>query len=461
MGRIIIEDVKINKISKKRIIPKEESHFSSRHYTVREFQKEEKREIEENEHRIDKYFNELSTENQIETKKKNFKRRGHFPFKKIIYIFLFLIFIGGGIYFIGNYFQKADITTTSKRQMINYENRQFVASKNVDEKGIDFEIMITSEKKPKKIILTDSKEASIKAKGSITLYNEFATTPQKLLAGTFVADEEGKTYKTDSVVTIPGYKLENKKIIPGQVVVNISAFLAGEAYNGSPLNFSITSFKGTPKYSKIYGKLNSPLAGGATGVMYFLSEKDLETIDKAAKVALKDYLLEKVKALVPPGYRLYPSAYSFSYELDKNFLTKNPEAGVDVTGSLAVVLLKEQSLIDNIVKVSLPGTPSNELKGIQIIDLANLSFDFANVGQTITKETDSFSFLLTGGLEVIWNPDLEKLKEKLLGISKNEVSSIFKEDPGIASAEVKLFPPWKSYLPNDINKIFILVNKTD
>ena len=67
----------------------------------------------------------------------------------------------------------------------------------------------------KNVILTESKEVSIKASGTITLYNEFSMNPQKLVSGTFLVDDSGKTYKIDSVVTIPGYKLDNnKKVIP-------------------------------------------------------------------------------------------------------------------------------------------------------------------------------------------------------------------------------------------------------
>ncbi len=95
------------------------------------------------------------------------------------------------------------------------------------------------------------------------------------------------------------------------------------------------------------------------------------------------------------------------------------------------------------------------MKEITISNLDELSFDFVNPSQLITKDMNNFSFSLTGNVNAIWKPDVEILKSKLLGIHKDEVLSVFRQDPGISSAIVKVFPPWKKYIPEDILKINI------
>lgn len=426
MVKRIIEDIKLNKV----------------------------KEVEES--KIDEYFKSGSREKPRLHRTPQIKTKSALLHKST-FIFFILAIIIGGIYWGGNIFQKANIIIISKHQLITYDNKQFVAGKNQSGNAIDFEIMITSDKKQESVILTDSKDVSIKAEGRVTLYNEFSTNSQKLLAGTFLSDNSGKTYKTDAVVTIPGYTRDNNKtIIPGQVVANISSFLAGDSYNGAPTDFYINSFKGTTKYNKIYGKLESPFSGGASGTVYTLDDINKKKIINIAESSFKNDLLKQVKAQVPPGYILYPRAMTFSYTIGDNILSKTPTAEIAINGVLSVVLLKEKSLMDNIIKVSLPNISGDELKEIKILDLSKLSFVFTNIDQLITKEMNSVSFALSGSVDAVWNPDIEILKTKLIGISKNNILPIFGQDPGIASALVKIFPPWQKYIPNNPSRINII-----
>jgi hypothetical protein len=219
----------------------------------------------------------------------------------------------------------------------------------------------------------------------------------------------------------------------------------------------VNAFKGTSKYNKIYGKLKSPLIGGAQGLVYSVGDKDKENIDNVAQNSFKNKLLDKVKSQVPSGYILYPLAMSYFYKIDENTISKTPEATVKIDGELSVVLLNEKSLIDSIIKNSLANISKGELKEVNIVDLNNLIFNFSDKEQLITKELESIPFSLTGDIKAIWNPDIEMLKSKLVGINKADVLSIFRQDPGISSAIVSVFPPWKKHLPRNTNKINIVI----
>lgn len=461
MGRIIIEDIRFNKRERK--IPSiKEIVLSPKLITPLDDYKEKKEEIKEvedkKESKIIEYFKNKSLDKQRFQRTPQIKTKPKILHKFTLIVFILSIIVGG-IYWGGNIFQRANITITSKHQIIPSHNKQFIASKDSNSNLINFEIMIISDKKLKNIILTKSKDVSVKATGNITLYNGFSSMPVKLTAGTFVSDKDGKAYKIDKTITIPGYKTDaNKKIIPGQIDTGITSFLVGEAYNGSPVDFYITSYKGTTKYSKIYGKLKSPLVGGASGLVYILDDVVKSKIDVIAQSSFKEDLLKQVKALVPPEYILYPDASIFSYKIGDNILSKTPETEVPMEGFLSVVLLKEKSLIFNIIKNSLPGISSNELKEITISDLNKLSFSFVNKNQLITKSMNSVAFSFSGDVNAIWNPDEDILKTKLLGVNKNDVLSIFRQDPGISSALVKIFPPWQKYIPNDLSKINIIVD---
>jgi hypothetical protein len=435
-----IQDIKIN-INKKIILSKKDASSP----------------LDKKEIKVEKYFNTQNSHTQRLASTPSLKRNPRVISKITLIVFVISVIVGG-LYWGSNYFQKANIEIVSKRQNIEYDKKQFLASKNSGTNSVDFEIMIVSDKKEKSIILTEPKDVSEKSKGMITLFNEFATTPQKLLVGTFLADNNGKTYKLDSTVSVPGYKKDSKnKIIPGQVTANISAFLPGEAYNGSPSDFHITSFKGSAKYSKIYGKLKSPITGGASGLFYTLNDEDKNKIKTMAESSFKDDLVNKVKALVPPGYILYKDAMNFSYKSEDGVLSKTPETNITIEGILSVVILNEKSLFDNILKTSLNGVTKEELGEITIPALNNLSFGFVNNNQIISKEIEMIPFYLTGNIEAVWIPNVEILKTKLQGIQKVDVSQIFRQDKGISSAIVKIFPPWQKNIPSDISKINILV----
>jgi len=471
MARIILEDMKSNKGRKPTILKKEiiheavpvlkkdiyEENISKPILNDREYQIKE-REIEKaKESKINEYFSNRNNDKPKIQRTPQVKTK-HVSLHKPFLIVFIICIIFGGIYWGGNFFQKADVTVTAKHQTITYNNKQFTASKDSNDGQVNFEIMIVSDKKTKDVILTAPTDVSLKAKGGITLYNEFSTAQVKLTAGTFLTDEDGKSYKLDNTVTIPGYTTDaNKKVIPGQIITQISSFLPGDTYNGSPTDFYVNSFKGTKKYNKIYGKLQSPLTGGAIGTVYTLDDNTKNDIATVAQSSLKDDLLKQVKALVPPGYILYPDAFVFSYTTPDDIISKTPETGIEIDGSLSVVLLNEKSLMDNIIKTSLPDILGSELLEVKIPDMSKFIFSFTDKDQLITKDMDTVSFTLTGDTDAIWTPDIELLKTKLQGVNYNAVLPIFREDKGIAQALVKIFPPWQKTLPNDLSKINIIM----
>jgi len=440
MKRIVLEDIKLNRKKEEPILKEKVEPFIPRVVG---------NDLVRQESKIDQYFRNEKERRLERTPQIKLKPK---ILHKTTVFFLIIVFLIGIIYWGGNIFQKTNIIINSKHQAVNYRDKQFTAKKSLDNNSVNFTIMIYPDKKMKKIILTDSESVSLRAKGSVTLYNEFTETPQKIISGTFLSDEDGRAYQLNTATTIPGYKIENKKIVPGEIVVEISSFLPGDAYNGSPKSFYINAFKGTTKYNKIYGKLKNSFLGGASGLIYKMNDNDKNNIDYSS---LKDDLFKKVDASVPPGYILYPEAMTFSYKINDEIFSKNPEAEIEIDEVLAVVLLNEDSLEKYIIKNSLPLVSPNELKEIIVLGMKDLKFNFVNKDQLIDKDLESIDFTLTGDLDINWKPDQKALQTKLLGLNKNDVLSIFKQDSGISSASVKIFPPWFKYLPKDLSKIKI------
>lgn len=375
--------------------------------------------------------------------------------KPILGAFIVVILLCG-LYFIAGLFEKTTINIKEKEKSFTIDHAKFTALKN-SRAPINFEVMIVSDSESKDIVLTESENVSTKAKGVVTLYNENSTKPQNLLINTMLSDENGKAYQTDKAVTIPGYTMDKGKMIPGQISVDITAFLPGDSYNGTPKDFTINGFKGTDKFKKVYAKATTPVSGGAQGLVYILGAEDQGSLNATASSTFKNRLLKKVNAEVPEGYILYPQASSFSYTIG-GAQSSTPNAKVGIDGVLTTIIFKESDLSDAVTKSVLPDLPDEEYKEIKIPNISELSFNFINGDQSITKDMESVQFALTGNVDTIWHPDIGALKSQLLGVHKKDLPSLFKSDPGIAEANARLFPPWNKYLPTDEGKIQIYVD---
>ena len=375
---------------------------------------------------------------------------------KIIFLIIVLCVFFGLVFWSSFLFEQVDISITQKHQIYNLEQEEFIASKN-DDSLVPFEVMILSGEKSEKVNLTQSSSVSLKSKGEITLYNEYNKENEKLVADTYLSDENGIVYLTDKTVSIPGYKEKDGIIIPGQVNVLVNSFLPGESYNGNPSDFTINAYKNTPKFKKIYGKAYTSFSGGASGVMYSMDEKDKENISDLVDSSLKESLRNKVNSLIPEDYVFYSDAYNFLSEINGEVLSKTPEADISISGILSVVLLKEDDLKTAIIKRKIPKISNEEMDKIEIKGINNLVFNFTNNDQLVTKDLESISFSLEGELDFIWRPDISTLKNNLKGVSKENILEIFKQDIGIEDAKLKIFPPWKKTLPLDTEKIRIKI----
>jgi hypothetical protein len=379
--------------------------------------------------------------------------------RKFFSMLLLCLFLGA-VFFVSNAFENVRISVIHKHAVFPLASEAFTASRD-PASPIRFDIMIVSDQMQKDMTLTQSANVSLKAHAQVTLYNTYSTKPQTILAGTLVADPDGKTYKLDASVKIPGYTVsptDKTQIIAGTAQGSITAFLPGAAYNSTQTDFTITSFKGTSKATKLYLTATTPVSGGAQGLVYMPTANDQGVLDATAQTTFKSMMLKKVAAQVPPGYILYPDTSTFSYTIDTSVQSPTPDAHITISGTASAVILNQKDLSEAILKRVAPTLTDQEYAEISIPDIANLTFAFSPQGQIITKDMQSVSFTLSGNVTADWNPNITLLTTRLLGAPHKSVSPILATDPGISRATVKFFPPWKSRLPLDPAKIHFLVN---
>lgn len=401
-------------------------------------------------------FSNLESQEEIKLSKDNIQKNKR---NKInwLYFFVFSVVILFILYFTFNFFETTKIIIDNKEENFSLNNKNFILSKNSNE-GIPFEVMIVEGDDYKNINLIETSEVSNKSKGEIILYNQYSQKEEKLIKGTRISDEKGILYLLDEDVFIPGYTIDqNNEIIPGNVATTATSFIAGDSYNGNPKNFKINAFKDTPKYDKIYAQAKTSFEGGISGQVYILNSENLGILSSYIDNTFKNNLIRKMRAQIPDGYIFYSTAITFYPNENNNLYFKENSAKVPVSGSLASILIKEDYLEKAIIKNLMPNISEKELSEIKVVGLEDLSFTFSNKEELIKKDINNVDFILEGKLEFIWNPEIEILRKSLLGVNKNNVVSILKNDPGINTATVKIFPPWSKKISQNIYRIKIKV----
>jgi hypothetical protein len=440
MPRLILEDIKIQKKNnsireRDRVIQRTEIRIESIN--------ENKESINENKESIDK---------KVIIKKEESKRPKKFKLSKFFIVFLLLAI--ASFLLIGK-FEKASVVIKAKSEKIDIENFEVKVSRDLDS-VINFEIMIINDTESFEINLTDKEDVSIKSTGKVEFYNAYSSLPQKLLAGEFLSDELGKSYKIINSVTIPGYKIGlNGEVIPGKIETTVESFLPGSVYNGQPQNFTINSFKNTDKFKKIYAQAVTIFDGGALGLVYKINEDDAISISKYSEDTLKKNLLEKARAEIPEGYLFYPESVKFSFDYNKEKLYTEQNSNIEIIGSLTLPLFSYFDLSKYLISHIFSDLKTEEQNQVNLINIDKLTFSYEQTDQIMNKEINQFNFLLNGQVEARWRPKKEEIINKLTGVEKNKASLIFSENKGIQDSTIKFFPVWNKKFPNDSKKINI------
>ncbi len=376
------------------------------------------------------------------------------PVRKSLVICLYASVLLLAFFWGSNFFEQANIDLIVKRQAINYQADIF----NLNRDKTDYEIMINTEVYKETIGLSKTEKVSSKSVGQIKLFNLYSTAPVKLSEGSFLKDDRGYPYIIKKDVSIPGFTSVDDVVTAGQTEVSIEAFLAGEVYDGQPSLFTIDAFEGTSKFEKVYGNSDGVLSGGKEETIYSLNEADKIILADIVETKVKDDLIKQVESLIPEGYLFYPKLTNFSYFLDGEISSDEPATSVEIEATLRAVLVREENLTKNIINKSIEKLEEGEEKEIILNGLKNLNLSFSDKDFKISKDGDQVKLEITGELEAVWQPDKEVLKDKLKGLKKEDSLDVFSTDRGIEKARVKIYPPWKKYIPTNKTKIKITLD---
>jgi len=345
-------------------------------------------------------------------------------------------------------FSMAKVTIIPKVKEISI-NQNFNAAKDSTVSGLFFDLMVISGEESKIIQSNKTDTITTKATGIVLIYNAYNSSSQVLDIDTRLEGSNGKIYKTDKKITVPGIMNDGN---PGSVEVGIHATEDGEEYNSSPLDFKILGFKGTSKYSKFYARSKGEITN-TPGI----SELDKATAISELKATLKNKLLKNSLNRIPNGFVLFKDAVFLDIDDKNTTFTFNDDKtfSVKIKGTLYGFLFDEKKLTTKIAENIVEGYDNSE---IYIPNIQDLIFSLSDKENISFLDVKNIKFNLSGTPKIIWKIDEDKFINDIINKKKKDFNQILLQYPNIISAELVIRPFWKTYFPETSENIEVIIN---
>lgn len=323
---------------------------------------------------------------------------------------------------------------------------------------------ILDEREEKRFTFKASGQEDVRtyATGRLTVYNEYSSEQQTLVASTRFLSADGKLFRTTETVIVPGAKIENGKIVGSSTTVAVQADSPGESFNIGPTTFSIPGFQGTDKFLAFYGKSEARMEGGFEGVRAVATQEDIDKARTQVEEELLPVVEKRLREQVPNDLVL----------LDVTFERRLAEMNVDVeAGSAAdefsvravaqarAFLLREDQVrefvVHNIEQSGEYDRGKYEFGGKQELSYEARETNFTDgIARLSLQVTQSFRRVV----------DVETLVSELAGKEDVEVRRILAQHQAEQSFErvqVRFWPFWVHSVPNNPDDITVELSYPD
>lgn len=379
-----------------------------------------------------------------------------FTKKRIISFIIIIGLVGLGFVF---YFvlPSVKVFIAPKKEALRFET-EIIADKNVDsvivaDNTIPGQVFQLEMENSKTLPTTGEKDVEEKAKGKITVYNQYSSSPQTLVKTTRFLAEGGKLFRLVETTVIPGATIEEGKILASFKEVEVEADEPGESYNISPSKFTIPGFQGSPKYESFYGESKEPMAGGAKGKMRVATKDDIDGAKELVSLELKNKVAEQFDKKIPSDLKILKDSQSLEViESSSNLEPDQPGKEFTVfvkvrAWGLAfkeqdIIYLIEKNIVDKISenKVLLPSTIK--------VDYKSTETDSANGKATFSCQIEA---------DAAWKLNEDEIKNNLAGKNEIDVRKYLSSLTEIETARVVFWPFWVKKIPVDKGKIKIII----
>lgn len=362
-----------------------------------------------------------------------------------------------GAYSIGTLTGGAEITIYPKVRSMNV-NTDVVAYKERNPGELSYEILSIEATGERQVRASGQENVSIQTVGELTIYKT-TTGSERLIKNTRFETSDGKVYRIQESVVVPGATLVDGELEPGVVRAQVFADEPGESYN-IPANtrLSVPGFKEsnlTALYNAVYAENASAFTGGFDGPRFIIDETELATAKEALQQELYESLTAKVMSERPAGYTLFDESMTITYASLPPTQQEESMVTIKEQATLRIPVFASEDFAAFIAKETIVGYEVGEKVRIDNLDDIAFTYTGSTTKDTNIAEQESIAFKIVGQPVVVWTYEEEVLKEALVGKEKTALPLALGQYSQESRSSLKIRPFWKSTFPDSVDKISI------
>lgn len=385
-------------------------------------------------------------------------RDSHKPtnIRRFIIIGLALLFLVI-LYITGMKVARAKVVITERHIPFSLEGVEFelVHEENATGERLAFQTMIVTTEVARQVYGSEIQPSSSSAKGKVVFFNEYSTKAQTVKSGTTVTGTNGKTYKTQAAVTVPGYTTKNKVKTAGtSTSVAVVATGVGESYNTTGTTFKVAGWSNAKTF---YAQSAGAIVGGESGASHTVSEAEKPDIIATLQAQLIERLKRETRSQIPEQLIAFPDLQVTTIESDSITLRGDSiKFPARIAGTMVSYLIPRKLLETAIAQEALSGhtyaTVSIPALGDIVVEpLTALPTDAKNVPETIKIK-------VSGKGTIITKAPVEHIREALIGSPKRDFARILQGVPEVDTAQYHFYPFWALFFPTKDGRITVEVN---
>ena len=297
---------------------------------------------------------------------------------------------------------------------------------------------------------TGKKVVSAKARGTITIMNSFGPDPQVLVATTRFMTKDGKIFRLEKGVTVPGAKVQGGVLTPATIAETVIADQPGADYNIGPADFTIPGLQGSPKYKSFSAKSVSAFSGGFSGESAVATDSDIKKATESATAEMFSSLRDSLKGKAPQGFKIIDGARQITLADVKAPAVNAPGENftIEVIGKVQAIVFRESDEAELIAALFSTSTP-------RVLSYSKSSLERKSVALDLAKK--ELSYAVGGNIVLGAKLDGENIARELMGKSAKAVTNRLETMPGIEAYKIKFFPLWLWNAPADQSKVRVTI----
>ncbi|EKD49563.1 MAG: hypothetical protein ACD_63C00106G0002 [uncultured bacterium] len=367
----------------------------------------------------------------------------------LVMVLVVLVGVAGYVYF---YLPKATVTLFLKTDKISNDAKIMVKrdAESYDKASniIHGEIYEVEKEGTKKRETSGKKQVGLKAQGTITIYNNYQTTPRTIVKSRFQAPE-GKIFWSMKDVTLPGYTdTGGGNKVPGIVTVSVEAEKPGEEYNIGAAKFILPALDPTLQ-KDIYAESSTAMVGGKSEEVRVVSGDDLKKVEEElarelAEKVVSDFL-SKDRIIFSDGCKIETLDYSPSKAKEEE------AADFELKLKLKFTFLSFKE--DDVKKVS-----QDDIREVVPSDKFLIKEGEKNLSYDLLKEDIDH-----GKMEIMFheekmlakNLDKTRIKEEIKGLDEQAVRKVLSKNEDIENVKIEFWPFWVKKISRRDNRVDI------